>query len=337
MPATRKETSDVDRQKIIDSYLSGNAPKTIAGVLGLKKGAVYAAIALYNTQNRITKLARGRPRQRKLTDLQCEQIRSWVDADSSISLVRLKELCLTEFDLEVSTTTIERRIQDFHYSLKRINCQPERRNDEEALHARATYATSFMQVLATSAHERIFFLDEAGFSVSMRARRGRSLRGTRAVHVVGSIRSRNISLMCAMNKSGIFHYTVQTRAYNTETFSGSLRTLFEKMRTESIQNAVLITDNVAFHRTRSVRELVEANGHRLMFLPPYSPFLNPIENLFSKWKEAVRRSKPQNEDSLLRLIEEGSSLITAENCDSYFRHMLGFLERCLNRTVIIDE
>jgi transposase len=73
-----------------------------------------------------------------------------------------------------------------------------------------------------------------------------------------------------------------------------------------------------------------------MFLPPYSPFLNPIENMFSKWKESVRRSRPTNETELMQLIESGATMITESDCESYFRHMLGFLGRCINGEEVID-
>jgi transposase len=50
-------------------------------------------------------------------------------------------------------------------------------------------------------------------------------------------------------------------------------------------------DNVAFHKNAGVRSNIERRGNRLLLLPPYSPFLNPIENLFSKWKEIIRGVK----------------------------------------------
>jgi transposase len=153
----------------------------------------------------------------------------------------------------------------------------------------------------------------------------------------GGLRTRNFSVMCAMNKEGLFHYSVQSRAYNTVSFMDALRSLFEKLRCQNISNAVLIADNVPFHKANCVRELVEQNGHRLMFLPPYSPFMNPIENMFAKWKEAVRNNRPENEEALIQLIEQGASLITRNDCDGYFRHTIGFLDRCLNRAIIVDE
>lgn len=56
-------------------------------------------------------------------------------------------------------------------------------------------------------------------------------------------------------------------------------------------------DNVAFHKTNTVKQFAEENNIRLEYLPPYSPFFNPIENLFSKWKDIVQRARQINEQN----------------------------------------
>ena len=83
--------------------------------------------------------------------------------------------------------------------MKRIYLQPERRNDEEAINARILYSNNFMNFLVTHSHNKIIFFDEVGFSLSMRCRKGRSNVGERAIHTVGNIRSRNVSMFCSIN------------------------------------------------------------------------------------------------------------------------------------------
>jgi transposase len=95
-------------------------------------------------------------------------------------------------------------------------------------------------------------------------------------------------------------------------------------------------DNVPFHRSVVVKETIENFGWEFLYLPPYSPFLNPIENLFSKWKESVRRSSPNNEEQLLNLVENGAEKITSENCSGYYRNMFRYLRISLNNEIIED-
>lgn len=112
--------------------------------------------------------------------------------------------------------------------------------------------------------------------------------------------------------------------------------LFSVLRNKNMCDVILIMDNVSFHKTDEVKELITLSGFEYMFLPPYSPFLNPIENMFSKWKEHVRRGNPENEQNLMQLIEDGACLVSNEDTDGYFRNMLSYIPRCLNREEIKD-
>jgi transposase len=112
--------------------------------------------------------------------------------------------------------------------------------------------------------------------------------------------------------------------------------LLRKFGENGINNAILIMDNVPFHKCREIRERIMASGHTLLLLPPYSPFLNPIENMFSQWKEKVRRGNPRCEDELLYLIDWKFEEITPANCKNYYLRMLGFVNRCLKKEEIRD-
>jgi transposase len=73
-----------------------------------------------------------------------------------------------------------------------------------------------------------------------------------------------------------------------------LTNLMTKLSVDKLYNRCFVLDNVPFHRMTVINELIESHGHRVLFLPPYSPQLNPIEEVFSKWKGIVKDS---NSDS----------------------------------------
>jgi transposase len=335
---TRKlrETTDEDRTRIIEAYENQRSVADIAEILGLKRSTVHGIIEVYHKQGRTTKLARGGHRLPKLSVEHTQRIRGWIDEDCSITLRRLTDKCRDILGVAVSERTIARCIEGFSYTIKRIHLIPERRNDELAITTRATYSNAFLQLLTTMSPNHIIFVDEVGFSVSMRSRRGRSLRGTSPVHIIPALRTRNISVCCAINSGGIVHYLPRTRAYNGESFTGFLTELVEKLQERGLQSTVIILDNVPFHRNISAKGVIETAGHSLMFLPPYSPFLNPIENMFAKWKEGVRSKRTQNEEELMHHIKEGSALITNTDCEGFFRNMLGYVRRGLLREAILD-
>jgi len=101
-----------------------------------------------------------------------------------------------------------------------------------------------------------------------------------------------------------------TLAFKTTSFSEFMDEILAKLNELQFKQAIIIMDNVAFHKNVSIREKFNQENRTLMFLPPYSLFLNPIENLFSKWKLLIRQSNPTNEQHLLELIKSTSLVNT---------------------------
>jgi transposase len=78
-------------------------------------------------------------------------------------------------------------------------------------------------------------------------------------------------------------------------------------------------DNLSAHKVDGVRELTEQVGAELLYLPPYSPDLNPIEKAWSKIKKILRAAKARTTESLDQTIAEAIQLITADNAKAWFR------------------
>lgn len=265
-----------------------------------------------------------------------EAIQNYIDVKCSITLEQLKKNLLKDFNINVSKMTICRYIKSFNYTFKSLTLQPERRNDQKSINDRETYAAKFYELIAEIDESRIYFVDEVGFNVSMRSKRGRSLKGNNAVQTVPGIRSRNISVCCSMTKECVTKYNVQTYAYNTLSFNSFMSSLFEYIEKEKPGNSAIVLDNVAFHKNKQIHDIVKSKGHTLLFLPPYSPFLNPIENMFSKWKQSIRIENPNNESELFDLIENVNNLISSQDCAGFYRNMHKFLPKCLKRLAITE-
>lgn len=289
------------------------------------------------TDGSIDAKIRGGPANIILTMEHRESIKSFIANDCSISLKKIQEKLMENFNLRPSLSTIDRAISSFNFTFKRITNIPERRNDEETIETRCNYSREFLALLSQQDGNNIYFLDEVGFNVSMRAKRGRARRGERAVQVVPNLRSRNLSICCTISKNGTFYYKKQTCPFNTQSYKIYIEELIQKFLDSSISNAILIMDNVPFHRSAEIMNIVLQAGHQIKFLPPYSPFLNPIENMFSQWKQLVRAERPRNEDELILIIDTVFSQISVENCSNYYRHMLDMISRCINKEVITDE
>lgn len=83
---------------------------------------------------------------------------------------------------------------------------------------------------------------------------------------------------------------------------------------------VLVMDNLSAHKVAGIRELIEARGAQLVYLPPYSPDLNPIEKAWSKFKQFLRAAKARTAEALDQAITEALKTITANNAVAWFRH-----------------
>jgi len=81
---------------------------------------------------------------------------------------------------------------------------------------------------------------------------------------------------------------------------------------------VVIMDNLATHKVAGVRQAIEAVGARLLYLPPYSPDFNPIENLWSKVKSILRRLSPRTAEELLQAAATAFAAISTHDCHGFF-------------------
>ena len=81
---------------------------------------------------------------------------------------------------------------------------------------------------------------------------------------------------------------------------------------------IVVMDNLASHKVVGVRELIEAAGARLLYLPPYSPDFNPIEMAFSKLKAFLRKAAARTKDDLWNAVANAIETFTPNECENYF-------------------
>ena len=90
-------------------------------------------------------------------------------------------------------------------------------------------------------------------------------------------------------------------------------------RAPTLQKAdLVIMDNLATHKIAGIREAIAAAGARLLYLPPYSPDFNPIENMCSKIKQMLRSQAPRTESALLLATKTAFQAISTADCQGYF-------------------
>ncbi len=86
------------------------------------------------------------------------------------------------------------------------------------------------------------------------------------------------------------------------------------------ENTIIIMDNYSVHRNVEVIKLIENTNAKVVFLPPYSPELNPVELVWSKLKQYLKSKNAQSEKGLFRSIRAGLNKITSSDCRNWFSH-----------------
>ncbi len=157
----------------------------------------------------------------------------------------------------------------------------------------------------------------------MTRRRARSKRGTRALGKVPRNHGKPTSLVSALSLEGLGAAMTLVGAINTSAFV----VYVDKLLAPTLKpGQVVVIDNLSVHKATRVRELIEARGCTLLFLPAYSPGFSPIELCFSKIKEALRSAGARTQEALEEAISKAIKLVTSEDAQGWFRHC-GFLAR----------
>jgi transposase len=163
--------------------------------------------------------------------------------------------------------------------------------------------------------ERLVFIDETWASTNMARRYGRALRGRRLRVGVPHGHWKTTTFVAGLRRSGLIAPFVLDGPINRHAFETYVaRVLVPELR----PGDVVIMDNLPSHKGPRVRELIEAAGASLRYLPPYSPDFNPIENAFAKLKALLRKAAERTVEGLWNAIGRLVDLFTPPECANYF-------------------
>lgn len=102
--------------------------------------------------------------------------------------------------------------------------------------------------------------------------------------------------------------------------SDAFRAYVEQVLAPTLRKGdIVVMDNLAPHKAGTIRDMIEAAGAELRYLPPYSPDLNPIENAFAKLKAALRKAAPRSLEHLEHAIRDALPTFRPDECANYFR------------------
>ena len=170
---------------------------------------------------------------------------------------------------------------------------------------------------------RLVFVDEMGTTTSLAPLYAWAPKGERARCEVPRNRGKNTTLLASMTAEGMGSCLAVVGSTTKAVFEAYLeRVLAPTLR----PGQVVVMDNLASHKGEKVRELIEGRGCELLYLPPYSPDSNPIEEAFAKVKALLRKAGARTREALVEALGAALDAVTV-------RDARGFLEHCGYRRV----
>lgn len=166
--------------------------------------------------------------------------------------------------------------------------------------------------------ERFVLVDECGTHTSMTRLRARAPRGERAYGSVPRNRGKNTTLLASMTLQGAMGAAMVVEG---GTDAKVFEVYVEHFLAPSLSaGQIVLLDNLRAHKTERVRELVQARGAEVWFLPAYSPDLNPIEEAFSKVKALLRKAAARTKEALVDAIARALASVTTQDAWGWFVH-----------------
>ena len=163
--------------------------------------------------------------------------------------------------------------------------------------------------------ERLVFIDETGAKTNMTRLRGRSPRGRRLAVAVPWGHWKTITFVAGLRWGGLCAPMVLDGAMNGAAFKAYI----EQVLVPSLApHDVVVMDNLSAHKVAGVREAIKAAGAHLLYLPAYSPDLNPIEQAFAKLKALLRKGAARTVDDLYQEIATSLDQVSHNECRNYF-------------------
>jgi len=190
----------------------------------------------------------------------------------------------------------------------------------------------FLQLQKALKSKRLVFIDETGLYLNMTRIHARSKCGERAYASVPSKKHKSANLIGAITLEGVIASFCIGESVTGEVFTAFLEELLCPVLKVG---QIVLMDNSPAHIVKKVRELIEGRGAKLIYLPPYSPEFNPIENCWSKVKSHLRTLETWDKKKLNSSVKKALETVNTHDAQAWFRHC-GYsnytpMEGCYNK------
>jgi transposase len=317
-----KVYNSIEIRKALDCYDRVNSFRKAAKISGISKSTIQRwHVTFYKlmTQRSRYQVKKRRCKRRRKYPLLVQEIKD-LFANRKAPCFTLKEISKQIVGPSISWihqclkhSRISRR--QFKFLSKVSSCQE--KIDEKA--------RIFKERMDHLLDHEIVCIDETGFCNIGNTMYGYFTKGKEPLSISFRKREKQSVLMGIHPQIGVVNYTSQTKPYNTESFYNFLN---DKLIPSLPKNTkAILMDNVSFHRSKRVLELLESHSLTPLFIPPYSPRCNPIEEVFSSLKRFFRDHYFCKEQTFSSSIDQAlEDLIAYPNFQSHYNHTRHYID-----------
>ena len=249
----------------------------------------------------------------KLNSQQIDVVTQLVEEDNDATLQQLCDRTEEKTGLKVSVPTMCRLLQRLELTRKKKTLHASEADTLRVQKLRAQYWTILGEVKLND----LVFIDETGVNLAMTRGYARAKKGKRAYSKCPYNRGKNITMIGAIARSGLLASLTFEGWTNKESF---LTYVKEVLVPPPWSGACVVMDNLPAHKATEVQKAIESVGARVVFLSPYFPDFNPIENCWSKLKEFLRTREARTYQELDRAITEAINSVTEKDIVGWFTY-----------------
>lgn len=343
----RSRISDADKQRLFEAAERGEDFILLMQQMNIRSNTAYAIIRRARLRGGQVVVPRGGHTHHKLDAEIGNALVAIVEEHPGFTLRQINQELQSRLPDKphLSLTTLCRGLEARLLVLKKLEDSVAERNSERVKERREAYA---QWLLMNGVNNKLVFLDECGINLWTGRTRGRALRRSRAVRVVPARRGRNFTVIFAVGHTrGLLFHEIFEGGMTRERFHSILGTISQ----DNEGPLAFICDNASSHSGANLRQ--DEGGpnlrpkHQCVYLPPYSPFLNIVENAISAFKWSLKNSLEEVRNQLLdqqhetrlatmtQLAEQAAEVITPAKAASWFTHSQRYVPACLQGTDIL--
>ncbi|MBM3549498.1 MAG: IS630 family transposase [Alphaproteobacteria bacterium] len=300
------------RVRVVGAVEGGLSRRQAAERFGVSVSSAIRWVEEWRRSGRTEPLAQGGDRRSDRIEAQAAFLLARIEETPDVTLAELQAM-LRKRGVPVGIGTLWRFFDRRDISFKKKTAHAAEQDRPDVARRRLAWFKSQPDLDPV----RLVFIDETGATTKMARLRGRSRRGERCRAAVPHGHWKTTTFTAGLRLDGLSAPMVLDGPMNGAAFLAYV----EQLLVPTLRPGdVVIMDNLPAHRVSGVREAIEAAGATRLFLPPYSPEFNPIEQAFAKLKAFLRKTAARTKEALWTAIADALDIFTPRECANYFRN-----------------